>query len=142
FGDVSAWVWWQGSDLDGIDNYSLMSDLNVGKKYHISRNFYRFIRPGADRVKGDSTDEEITVSAFKHPTNDTHTIVLINTAEQSKAIKISMNGGQLPSEYEMIVTSENKNSESAGIMPVNQSILLPARSVVTLHAGTDIISSV
>lgn len=141
FGDVSGWVWWQGSDLDGIDNYSLMSDLNVGKKYHISRNFYRFIRPGAVRVEGETTDEAITVSAFEHSTNGTHTIIIINTAEEPKPIQISMNGGNIPTEYEMIVSSASKNSESAGIMPVDRPILLPARSVVTLHSGTDTLSS-
>jgi glucuronoarabinoxylan endo-1,4-beta-xylanase len=132
FGDVSGWIVWQGSSLDPINEFTLMSDLTVGKKYYASKNFYRFIRPGAVRVTGSSSDEAVSVSAFRHEANDTHTIVLINTASEGKGIDLSLAG-----EYEMFVTSASKNCESAGTVNTDEPIALPARSVVTLHAGED-----
>ncbi|HYG18499.1 MAG TPA: glycoside hydrolase family 30 beta sandwich domain-containing protein [Ohtaekwangia sp.] len=134
-GDVSAWVYWQGSSLDGIDEYNLMSDLTVGKKYHASKNFYRFIRPGAVRVSAVASDEAVSVSAFDHEGNGTQTLVLINTANEAKGVELAVQGGSPEAEYEMFVTSATKNCESAGTVQGSGTIVLPARSVVTLHAG-------
>jgi O-glycosyl hydrolase len=132
FGNVSGWIVWQGSSLDAINDFTMMSDLTVGKKYYASKNFYRYIRPGAVRVAGTSSDEAVSVSAFKHEANDTHTIVLINTASESKGIDLSLAG-----EYDMYVTSDTKNCESAGTVNAEETIVVPARSVVTLYAGED-----
>ncbi|AHM62810.1 fibronectin type III [Flammeovirgaceae bacterium 311] len=141
FGDVSGWVFWQGSRLGRIDAYNLMDDLTVGKKYHASRNFYRFIRPGAVRVLAQSADEAISVSAFEHAQNGSHTIVLINSADTPGAVNISMSGSEAPENYEMFISSATKNSESAGTVPANQPIILPARAVVTLQAGGSVLGT-
>jgi hypothetical protein len=43
-------VWWQGSELGGTTEYSLMAGPGtLSKRYHVSKQFYRFIRPGARR---------------------------------------------------------------------------------------------
>ena len=141
FGDVSGWVFWQGSSLGSIKEYNLMNDLTVGKKYHVSRNFYRFIRPGAVRVDAQSADAAVSVSAFEHAQNGTHTLVLINSADQPKAVNIEMSGSGAPAEYEIFVSSATKNSESAGLKSANSQIVLPARSVVTLQAGGSVLGT-
>src|SRR5690606_13848632 len=56
YGNMSAWVWWQGSQLDGIGEFNLMNGTTAGKKYYASKHFYRYIRPGAVRVKAESSD--------------------------------------------------------------------------------------
>ncbi len=134
YGDLSAWVYWQGSGLGGINEYNLMSDLVVGKKYYASKNFYRFIRPGAVRLATTSPDASIALTAYEHVANGTHTIVLINNATTAKTINLAMTGSGLPSSFEMFVTSASRNCESVGSVPAS-SITLPARSVVTLQAG-------
>jgi glucuronoarabinoxylan endo-1,4-beta-xylanase len=139
YGDLSGWVYWQGSNAKGIDEYSLMSDVTVGKKYHASKHFYRFIRPGAVRVASESHNQNITAAAFEHQENGTHTIVLINTHNTPKPVKIQMAGENIPSEYEIFVTSATKNCESEGKKSSGESILLPARSIVTLQAGGNVL---
>jgi O-glycosyl hydrolase len=134
-GDVSAWVYWQGSALAGIDEYNLMSDVTVGKKYYASKNFYRFVRPGAVRVSAAASDETVSVSAFEHEGNGTQTLVLINTADEARGIELAVQGGAPEDEYEMFVTSATQNCASAGTVQGDGTIVLPARSVVTLHAG-------
>ncbi|MBD0255361.1 MAG: RICIN domain-containing protein [Cytophagales bacterium] len=134
YGDLSAWVYWQGSGLGGINEYNLMSDLVVGKKYYASKNFYRFIRPGAVRLATTSPDASIALTAYEHVANGTHTIVLLNTATTSKTINLAMTGSGLPASFEMFVTSASRNCESVGTVSAS-SITLPARSVVTLQAG-------
>jgi O-glycosyl hydrolase len=132
YGDLSAWVFWQGSGLGGINEYNLMSDLLVGKKYYASKHFYRFIRPGAVRLATSSPDSTVSLTAYEHVANGTHTVVLINTATTSKTVNLAGTG--LPATFEMFVTSATKNCESAGNVSGN-AITLPARSVVTLQAG-------
>jgi hypothetical protein len=135
YGDLSGWVYWQGSGLGGINEYNLMSDTEVGKKYYASKHFYRFIRPGAVRLATTSPDPEVSITAYEHAANGTHTLVLINSGTTAKAMNLSVTGSGLPTSYEMFVTSATKNCESAGTVSTANSITLPARSVVTLQAG-------
>ena len=111
-----------------------MSDLVVGKKYYASKNFYRFIRPGAVRLATTSPDAAIALTAYEHVANGTHTIVLLNNATTSKTINLAMTGSGLPASFQMFVTSASRNCESVGTVSAS-SITLPARSVVTLQAG-------
>ena len=59
-GNVAGWVWWQGSEnpgsTGGVGEFALMNGLNKGKKYYVSKQFYRYIRPGAVRVGATSTN--------------------------------------------------------------------------------------
>jgi hypothetical protein len=135
YGDLSAWVFWQGSGLGGINEYNLMSDTQVGKKYYASKHFYRFIRPGAVRLATSSPDPEVSITAYEHVANGTHTMVLINSGTTAKAMNLTVTGSGLPTSYEMFVTSATQNCESAGTVSTANSITLPARSVVTLQAG-------
>ena len=38
--------------------------LNKGKKYYVSKQFYRYIRPGSVRVGANSNNSNVFVSAF------------------------------------------------------------------------------
>lgn len=140
FGDVSAWVYWQGSNVQGIDEFCLMSDLTVGKKYHASRNFYHFIRPGAVRLGSSSTDAKVTPLVFRHTAHNTQTIVLINTDTMEKGIRLTGNGGTLAERFEIFVTSATQNSQKVGEQPSGEVFVLPPRSIVTLHAGGSVLN--
>ena len=52
-----------------------MNGLVKGKKYYVSKQFYRYIRPGAVRVGATSTNSNVFVSAYEHAGAGTHTIV-------------------------------------------------------------------
>ena len=88
FGNMQAWVWWQGSETSGISNYSLMSNNTGGKKYYVSKHFFRYIRPGAVRVKSSSDDTDLFVTAFEHQEKGTNTIIIINSGSESKSVSI------------------------------------------------------
>ena len=55
YGKVSAWLWWQGSENSGMTEFSLMQGTRVGKRYYASKQFYRYVRPGARMVRTAST---------------------------------------------------------------------------------------
>lgn len=135
-GNVNAWVWWQGSELDGIDEYNLMNGTLPGSKYFVSKHYYRFIRPGAIRIQATSTDEDIFVTAFKHAENGTVSVVIINAGEPKS---ISLNGSGLPAAFEMYRTNPTGSENCTLISEVSSGdsnrFLLPGKSIVTLQAG-------
>lgn len=136
FGDITGWIWWQGSENPGSSNigeYALMNGLVKGKKYYVSKQFYRYIRPGAIRVDATSTNSNVFVSAFHHPDQGTHTIVLINTATSTQ--NITVGGSGLPSSFTIFRTSATDNCANVGTYSTGSNLSLPPRSVVTLQAG-------
>ncbi len=133
FGNVSAWVFWSISTTT-LDDYSLMSSAGVkSKRYYVSRNFYRFIRPGAVRHDIAAPDgSQVYPLAFKNAGEASSTIVLINDSETaSKAVKLAGTG--VAANYSVIVTSAADNGRDAGTVNGTDVVLLPPNSVVTLY---------
>jgi O-glycosyl hydrolase len=138
YGNMQAWVWWQGCEAGGITNYSLMSTNTCGKKYYVSKHFYRYIRPGAVRIRSTSDDSEVFVAAFEHEAKRTKTIIIINNGSEARSV--SVQGSDLPSVFTLYLTTSGKeNCKEAGTINTGQDnhFELPAKSVVTLQSGGD-----
>ena len=135
YGQASAWVWWQGSELGGAPGqYTLMGGTQyLGKRYYVSKNFYRYIRPGAKAVKLTTTDASLFLVAFTNPGSGAFTIVAINTASSDKTLTIA--GAGVPQTFTAYRTSASENCVAAGSM-ANGAITLKADSVTTLVNGT------
>jgi O-glycosyl hydrolase len=134
YGHASAWVWWQGSELGGPPNeYGLMGGIqNLSKRYFVSKNFYRYIRPGATMVNVKNSDPDLFVVAFVHPTMNTTTIVAINNGSKDKPMVLGGDG--IPSTYDTYRTSANEDCASVGSVS-NGAITLKANSITTLVNG-------
>src|SRR5690606_37461245 len=102
YGNINAWIWWQGSELDGIDEFNLMNGVVPGNKYHVSKHYYRFIRPGAVRLHASSSDGDVYVTGFRHDDKGTMTVLLINAGEPKA---VSLNGSGIPAGFDMYRTS-------------------------------------
>ena len=139
YGNISAWVWWQGSQLDGIGEFNLMDGTTAGKKYYASKHYYRYIRPGAVRIKAASGDPDtLFLTAYRHEANDTYTIVIINSDTNDRLISVA--GDDLPSAFSMYrTTSDNDNCTLITTVETgsDKTFVLPGRSIVTLQAGGD-----
>ena len=142
YGNMSAWVWWQGSEGSGtasqISEYGLMKGESAGKKYAVSKQFYRYIRPGAVRIKAATDNTDIYVTAYEHAGKGTNTLLLINAGATSKLI--SLTGTDLPASFKMYRTNEgNENCVLIGEVNsgVGSTFELPAKTIVTLQAGGD-----
>ncbi|HEY4153957.1 MAG TPA: hypothetical protein VGM24_00965, partial [Puia sp.] len=132
FGNVSAWLFWQLSQ-SSIDEFSLMSTAGAkSKRYYASKNFYKFIRPGAVRISAEAPeDSKIYPVAFRSAAGDSTILVLINdNPDQGKLVKLSSAG--LPSSFELYTTTETDDCADKGAVNTAEPFMLPPNSIVTL----------
>lgn len=138
YGNISAWVWWQGSQSGSIGEFNLMNGTTTGKKYQVSKHFYRYIRPGAVRVQSKTDDTDFFVTAYKNTAKGTQTIVVINSGNAEKTISLA--GESLQTTFRMYRT--NSSTENCTFIKEVKSgsanrFAIPAKSIVTLQAGGD-----
>jgi O-glycosyl hydrolase len=135
FGNASAWLFWSLS-TSNLDEYSLMNTAGAkSKRYYVSKNFYRYIRPGAVRIDAAAPEiSKLYPLAFQHVAENSKTIVIINDNEtEAKAVRLA--GAALASQYKLYATTATDNAAEKGIVQSNNIILIPANSVVTLYSG-------
>jgi glucuronoarabinoxylan endo-1,4-beta-xylanase len=137
YGNMSAWVWWQGCQST-MSEYCLMTGSITSKKYYVSKQYYRYIRPGAVRVKSTSDSPEFFVTAYENSAKGTNTIVIINSGTEDKAVVL--NGNDLPATFKMYrtnSTTENCTFIKEVGLGTAASFAVPAKTIVTLQAGGD-----
>jgi glucuronoarabinoxylan endo-1,4-beta-xylanase len=133
FGNVSAWIFWSIS-TSNLDAYSLMNSAGVkSKRYYASKNFYRYIRPGAKRFEISSANtDKLLPLAFDYPLDHTTTIVVINDNKDS-GMPVRLTGTGIPAELTVFVTSKDDDCKNYGTVKSSDVILLPANSIVTFY---------
>lgn len=136
-GKISLWTWWI---LQAPGDNSYAGNLHAGGratlKWHVSRHFFRFIRPGARQVRSTSNDSEVLTVAFWNEGGQCFTVVLVNMSTSAKTVNgISVSGGSAPATFERI-TSTATEQNVASTVGASEQITLPAQSVTTLVAGT------
>ncbi|HCX20273.1 MAG: hypothetical protein CMB80_21150 [Flammeovirgaceae bacterium] len=140
FGKVSAWLWWsvgapdwETNTRNGFTKNGQTSDERP--KYWTSKNFYRFIRPGAVQVASELDHEQVGVVAFHHPGNETLTLVFINDSSNDQLIRLTGNEG-FENGFKVYQTSEDSNCEEvAGVSDGGSYIILEANSIYTLQSN-------
>lgn len=130
-GNMSAWIYWQIAEPNS--DYAIMDGAKTSPKYFAAKHFYRYVRPGALRIDGTSSDKDILVSAFKHNEQGTLTMVLINKGDKESNVKIELTGKNLPENFDWYRSTEREQCELKGTQK-NGSLLvsLPPQSIVTL----------
>jgi O-glycosyl hydrolase len=127
-GQASAWVFWSFSVSEGSPEYGLVVSNRPSSRYFVSKQYYKFIRPGAVRV--EATSEGIPVLAFSDAQNKTVSVILYNNTSEAQSLEIK--GAGLPSQWDVYTTSESRNCELQEKVGPNGLILIPPSSLVTL----------
>ena len=139
-GNVSAWVYWQSTS--GNDRPAGGGDLMAGvntsaDKFQAAQHFFRYIRPGAQRVSATPTDPAgVYASAFVHDAKKTLTTVLVNAGTTAQTVNLKLGGTNLSSfNIARQSTSTTQWSNLGAIAVTNgvATISLPAQSVLTLQ---------
>lgn len=145
YGNVSGWSY--GSINDPNGSGALMTAMKPTTKYYTSKQYYKFIRPGAVRVSAgpDAQGNGLNVSAFMHEANNTLTIVLLNRGEATKANLKIVSAPAMAAGFETYRSSATESCVKIADMAVapgggpagtNVSVDIPAASIVTLFGKT------
>lgn len=131
-GNVSAWVWWGFIDQKSSEVYSLVADGIPEGKYYVSKQFYKFIRPGAQRIEAKSSDENVLSLAFKNRKTKRLTVVLINSSNVPKRVSVSSNS--MPNVFEKYESLNNRYFVKCKDI-TNGTVVLQPYSITTLDGG-------
>jgi O-glycosyl hydrolase len=124
YGNIS---WWTNWAFEGVQ----LTKMKPNSSFYASKNFYKFIRPGAIRIGSSCDNVDVLETAFYHPQNKTYTIVMINKG--STGIPVNLKGSNIPSQYQVFRTSQFMNCEQIDSVK-DEVFLLPPNSITTLYA--------
>lgn len=134
YGKISAWVHWSLSVSENNPDsypYGLILGLNrLTARYNVSKQYYKFIRPGMVQRAGSAFDEDVLIAAFQQPESDQWAIVLINRGSAVK--QITLTGDLLPDSFKMYRSSPYENCFQVGTVTPEVPFTLIGESVVTL----------
>lgn len=124
---VSWQHWIAVSEVDYCDGliYINLDDktFEMTKRYYVTGNFTKYIKPGAKRIEAESDDREVLVVAFKDDAKTT--VVLINNSIKEKEIS-------LPTEKEVLISVTDKDNSLKESRVSGGNIHLTPKSVTTM----------
>ncbi len=138
YGQVSLWCNWMFSHPAPLDQHTLLgADLEIDSpKYAAAKHFFRFIRPGAQRLSVDPADRDrVRVTAWHDPQLDQLTVVLVNLRVEPARVELALGSVGQGRTLRRYQTTATANFETLAELPITQSrtaVVLPARSITTL----------
>lgn len=124
-GNITLWTNWSFETMQLTKN-------KPNATFYASKNFFKYIRPGAVRVHTQSDHEDFLATAFLNP-DGTLVSVIINKGSMARAVQLK--GERLPQEFQVYRTSASENCIDAGTyMAANSAFIVPSKTVVTLVA--------
>jgi hypothetical protein len=129
-GNASAWVFWSFTVSKESEVFGLVVDNEPTSRFYVSKQIYRFVRPGAVRVDVASADADVPCAAFRNDREGTLSVLLINKSNIPKAMRIS--GAGVPASLASYTTADKRHCEAGPAVGSDGLILLPPSSVTTL----------
>ncbi len=145
--NASSWQWWNAVANEDFKSGLIYTDykkpgdaetIYESKLLWTLGNFSRFIRPGMVRVelRGPQDIEGLLASAYREPQSGRLVIVFINLAATAQNVRAaSISGPQtegIPRRFASYTTDAQKNLAVGEEVDINNSFVIPPRSVVTL----------
>lgn len=146
-GRQNAWLYWQMADGDETSSTTTLTgsvELETAPKFNAAKHFFRYIRPGAQRIEVEVDSTEIDASAYVHDDDQTITYVLLNTS--TSPVTLDVAPPPVPSgvtSFEVFTSSASNYwvPSTAAVTEGKASVTVPSYGVVTL-VGTGTSASV
>jgi glucuronoarabinoxylan endo-1,4-beta-xylanase len=123
-GNISLWTNWSFGDMQLTKN-------QPNSTFYTSMNYFKYIRPGAVRVKTATAFPDVLATAFEDDDDGTFTVVLINKG--NNPISVELAGNNLPNNFRRFRTSKYENFAEVDAV-AGSMFILPSSSVTTLYA--------
>ena len=125
YGHATAWIYWQMSESG---DQGFLTNGQPSLLYHVSKQFYRHIRPGAIRVEVREAEEDLLALAFQQVNGSGKILLFINTG--SSPFEVNLTGDYASFEFQQYLTSETQFHEDLG--KSQSQFTLPSSSILTL----------
>lgn len=124
---VSWQHWIAVSEVDYCDGliYINLDDktFEITKRYYVTGNYSKYVRPGAKRIEASTDDKDVLVTAFK--TDEETVLVLVNNSAEEKQFS-------LPEKKEILVSLTDKDSNLKESVIESEDVRLTPKSVTTV----------
>lgn len=104
----------------------------VNGDYHALRHYSKFIKRGWQMLYATTSDSDVLISAFKSPSDDAYTVVLVNKSRYDKSMDCSFNPTQCTATVIQSNVSKKSWSKVLGTYETLEKISLPANSITTI----------
>ena len=150
-GNESAWLYWQLSDgspssPSDVQTLTDSTQLAADPKYVAAKHFFKYIRPGAQRVAAAVTGStDVLASAFVNDATAQLTMVLVNEGASAATVDVAI--GSPPAGLTSFASYTSSSgslwqSGTASLSSGTVSVAIPAYGVVTLTGmGTSPVAS-
>ena len=129
YGNINAWLWWAIADKKSSEVYALIIDGQPTARYYTSKHYYKYIRPGAVRIKSESGNPDLLSLSFKNSGEYKYVSVLINKGDNS--VEVDLSKTDIHSVPEIYLSTEN-NFWSRPAPGNGKNLSLPPMSIATL----------
>ncbi len=134
-GNVSAWFYYlaaRSATSTSAEALTVGTDTTT-PKYVAAKHFFRYVRPGAQRVEAVSSDTAgVYVSAFSRAADQTLTTVMINASTQQQDVTLSVVGGKTVNHYNVAYLS----TSGALWQAITPTFTIDGMAKLTLPAGS------
>lgn len=129
YGNLNAWLWWAFGDTKKSEVYGILIDGQPTGRYNASKHYYKYVRPGAVRVKADTGDPGVLALAFKNSGEYPFVGILINKDSVTKEIHLpKLRNTARPEAY----LSSEKEFWIFQKIEGNSRVSMPASSIMTI----------
>ncbi|MBD3239584.1 MAG: hypothetical protein GF331_03290 [Chitinivibrionales bacterium] len=129
YANLSLWLWLAPNNPSwGALQEGMCHHKNKTNKYYVSKQYYRYIRPGAVRIGAESDDASVYALAFEHAGEQTLTVVLLNTS--SSTVSATVTGVNLP---QLTIYRSSETEQCANVGTSDGTVALPPKSIATLY---------
>jgi uncharacterized protein (TIGR03382 family) len=140
-GQESAWLYWQLTDGDpandsDVQNLTDATELANAPKYNAAKHYFRYIRPGAQRVEATvSGGGSVLASAFVLDSAQSLTVVLVNEASTAATVAVTLPATPAVTSFEAHTSSNGSywQPSMVGVTGGVASVPVPGYGVVTLY---------
>lgn len=104
----------------------------VNGDYHAIRHFSKFVKRGWKMLYATTNDQNVLITAFKSPTDDAYTVILVNKDKYDKTLDCSFNPDSCETTVIQSVVPKKIWSKVLGNYDQLDELSLPANSITTI----------
>lgn len=111
---------------------TLENGYRVNGDYHALRHYSKFVKRGWQMLYATTSDADVLITAFKSPSDDAYSVILVNKSRFDKSLECSFNPTQCTQTVIQSEVMKKSWSKVLGTYDSQKELKLPANSITTI----------